>query len=81
MSDDIAKLEHSKRIHSKKTAIKRQVRIAKSHGVNVVEPHKYAKHHAMDCGQPNCVMCGNPRKIWKEKTFQEKKFDETPIEE
>jgi hypothetical protein len=40
------------------------------------EPHKFAKHHAMDCGNPECVMCGNPRKVWKEKTIQEKRFDE-----
>ena len=23
----------------------------------------------------SCYMCGNPRKYWKEKTFQEQKFD------
>ena len=38
MSDDITKEQHSKRIHSKKTAVKRQVRIAKSHGIEVKEP-------------------------------------------
>jgi hypothetical protein len=31
----------------------------------------------MNCGNPNCVMCGNPRKVWGEKTMQEKRFDET----
>jgi hypothetical protein len=81
MSDTQTKEQHSKRIHSKKTAVKRQVKIAKAHGVEVKEPHKYAKHHVMDCGQPHCIMCGNPRKIWKEKTIQEKKFDEVPLEE
>jgi hypothetical protein len=81
MSDDITKEQHSKRIHSKKTAVKRQVKIAKAHGVEVKEPHKFIKHHAMNCGIPNCVMCGNPRKIWKEKSIQEKKFDEIPLEE
>lgn len=24
----------------------------------------------------SCYMCGNPRKLWKDKTIQEKKFDE-----
>lgn len=24
----------------------------------------------------SCYMCGNPRKHWKDKTMQEKKFDE-----
>jgi hypothetical protein len=33
-----------------------------------------SKHHAMDCGQPGCILCGNPRKLFKEKTIQEKSF-------
>ena len=28
----------------------------------------------MDCGQPGCMMCGNPRKIFKERTAQEKRL-------
>jgi hypothetical protein len=32
------------------------------------------KHHAMDCGQPGCMLCGNPRKVFKELTQQEKKL-------
>jgi len=31
---------------------------------------------AVDTPKPcSCFMCGNPRKHWKEKTIQEKKFD------
>lgn len=81
MSDELTKLQHSKRIQTKKNAVKRQVNIAKSHGIDVIEPHKYVKHHAMNCGQPQCILCGNPRKLWKEKTIQEKKFYEAPLEE
>jgi hypothetical protein len=33
-----------------------------------------SKHHAMDCGQPGCMLCGNPRKVFKERTQQEKKL-------
>jgi hypothetical protein len=33
-----------------------------------------AKHHAMDCGRPGCMMCGNPRKTFKEVTAQEKRL-------
>jgi hypothetical protein len=33
-----------------------------------------AKHHAMDCGQSGCMLCGNPRKIFKEITAQEKRL-------
>ena len=29
----------------------------------------------------SCVMCGNPRRKWKEKTIQEKKFEEIKIED
>jgi len=76
MSTEEDKFKHSKRLLKDDNAIKKQTKIAKSHGMPVDEPHKFAKHHAMDCGNPECVMCGNPRKVWKEKTIQEKRFDE-----
>ena len=41
----------------------------------VENPHGFAKHHVMDCGQPGCVICGNRRQVWGEKTIQEKKFE------
>ena len=28
----------------------------------------------MNCGNPNCVMCGNPRKVFKQPTQQEKRL-------
>jgi hypothetical protein len=32
----------------------------------------------MDCGNPECYMCGNPRKTHKDKlTVQEKSFKQT----
>ncbi len=81
MSDTETKLKTSKRRHKDETAVKKQVKIAKAHGLTnkdkaIKEPHRLAKHHAMDCGQPGCVLCGNPRKIFKEKTVQEKKFEQ-----
>jgi hypothetical protein len=76
MSHDDAKIKHSKRLHDDETHIKKQVKIAKAHGIPVTEPHKLNKRHVMNCGNPNCVMCGNPRKVFGEKTIQEKKFDE-----
>ena len=72
--------EHrSERIHQKERYIKKQVKIAKSHGFDVRsgEEHRYAKHSATTCGDSNCVMCGNPRKFFKERTIQEKKFIQT----
>ena len=80
MSTEYDQIKHSKRIHDDETAIKKQVKIAKSHGIEVKEPHKLAKHHALDCGRPGCIMCGNPRKIWKEETIQEKRFKQVEVE-
>lgn len=80
MSTEEDKLKHSKRIHAKETAIKKQTNIAKANGIDVKEPHKFAKHHAMDCGHPGCIMCGNPRKVWKEETIQEKRFKQEKVE-
>ena len=80
MSTEYDKIKHSKRIHYDETAIRKQVKIAKSHGIEVKEPHKLAKHHALDCGRPGCIMCGNPRKVWKEETIQEKRFKQEKVE-
>ena len=62
------------RIQRDENAIKKQLKIAKAHGMDIKEPHKFAKHHAMDCGQPGCVLCGNPRKTFNELTTQEKRL-------
>jgi hypothetical protein len=45
----------------------------------VENPHAYAKRSATTCGDSNCVMCGNPRKFFKEKTIQEKRFEQTAL--
>ena len=74
MSTDEDKFKHSKRMLKDENAVKKQTKIAKEYGVPVEEPHKFAKHHAMNCGNSNCVMCGNPRKTFKELTQQEKRL-------
>jgi len=79
MSNETAKFINSRRRHKNDVAIARQVKIAKAHGLThkdkaIKEPHRMAKHHAMDCGQPGCMLCGNPRKIFKERTAQEKRM-------
>lgn len=79
MANELAKFLNSQRRHRDETAVKRQVKIAKAHGLThkdkaVKEPHRLAKHHAMDCGQSGCMLCGNPRKIFKERTQQEKRM-------
>ena len=79
MSNDLAKFINSKRRHKTDVAIARQIKIAKSHGTfnqaNIQQSHRLAKHHAMDCGNPHCYLCGNPRKTHKDKlTAQEKRL-------
>lgn len=73
------KLKNSRRRHADEIAINRQVKIAKEHGLTeqdraIKEPHRMIKHHAMDCGQPGCVLCGNPRKLFNQLTTQEKRL-------
>ena len=76
MSHEEEKLKHSKRILKTDNAVKKQVKIAKSAGSDISQPHKFAKVHAMNCGNPKCVMCANPRKVFKEKTIQEKRLEQ-----
>jgi len=80
MANELAKYLNSSRRFKDEIAIKRQVEIAKQHGLSIKdkaikEPHRLAKHHAMDCGNPDCYLCGNPRKTHKDKlTAQEKRL-------
>jgi hypothetical protein len=79
MSHEIDKEQHSKRIYQKEVKINKQLKIAKASGNQkyITQPHRLIKHHAMDCGVPNCVMCANPRRTFGEKTMQERRFDQT----
>ena len=79
MANEFAKYLNSRRRHKDEAAVKKQLRIAKQHNSfsdeNKVlkEPHRLAKHHAMDCGRPGCYLCGNPRKTHKDKLTQQEK--------
>ena len=77
MSAEEDKFKKSKRILKDENAIRKQLKIAKAYNIPVESPHQLAKHHVLDCGNPNCVMCANPRKVWKEKTIQERRFEQT----
>jgi hypothetical protein len=81
MSNDHDKVKHSRRISKTRDAEIRQVRIARAHGITVKEYHRYAKHHAMNCGRPHCLLCGNPRRIWREKTIQEQRDEQRKDDE
>lgn len=80
MSTPYEKARNATRRHRDEVAIKRQLKIAKgayyvgnpSDSPAIKQPHRLAKHHAMDCGRPGCMLCGNPRRTMKELTTQEK---------
>lgn len=78
MSTPAEKYKNAARRFRDEKAVKRQTRILKSHGpvddVLLKEPHRYHKQHSLNCGNPSCFMCANPRKIFKEKTIQEQRF-------
>jgi hypothetical protein len=80
MANELAKFLNSQRRHRDELAVKKQVKIAKTHGLSnkdkvIKEPHRLAKHHVMDCGNPQCPLCGNPRRTHKDKlTAQEKRL-------
>jgi hypothetical protein len=80
MANELAKYLNSRRRLKDENAVNKQLKIAKQHGLtsrdkSVKEPHRMAKHHAMDCGNPGCYLCGNPRKTHKDKlTTQEKRL-------
>jgi len=75
MSDELDKIQHSKRIHDKQTYIKRQAKLAKHIFNNPPrDPHVYHKTSFATCGNSNCVQCGNPRKFWGEQTMQERRL-------
>jgi hypothetical protein len=63
MSNEQDKAKHGKRLQHAWAVIKRQLKIAKSIGNTkyIDQPHRLVKHHAADCGQPGCTLCGNPR--------------------
>lgn len=75
----VDKDKRRKRIQQKNRHINRQFEIWTSFmnrdGRWVKEPHRFHKRNALNCGDPKCIMCGNPRKFFGEKTFQERKFE------
>ena len=80
MSTEEDKFKKSKRLLNDENAVAKQVKIAKAHGLTekdkaVKEPHRLVKHHVMDCGNPQCPLCGNPRRTHKDTlTAQEKRL-------
>lgn len=80
MSTEADKLKHSRRLLKDDNAIHKQLKIAKEmghlgHNKFIREPHRLAKHHALDCGNPKCLLC-HGEKVFGEKTIQEQRFDQ-----
>jgi hypothetical protein len=80
MSNELARFVNSRRRHKKDVAIARQLKIAvASHhpaltpGPDIKQPHRLHKRRAMDCGNPQCYLCGNPRKTHKDRLTQQEK--------
>lgn len=71
MSDEFVRAKRSSRRKNVWKNIKKQVDIARSYDQEEKNPHKFAKRHSMNCGNPNCLMCGNPRKVWNQKSLKE----------
>lgn len=79
MSTEQDRFKKSKRLLKDENAINKQLKIAKAHGSsddkNVKNPHRLAKQHAMDCGNPKCLICSR-EKVFGEPTIQQKRFDQ-----
>jgi hypothetical protein len=75
MSDDRSK--KAKRLQRTANVIKKQLRIAKAFGLThlLKQPHRLAKHHALDCGNPKCQVC-HSEKVFNKPTLQDRKFIE-----
>lgn len=74
MSNELAKYLNSRRRYRDTNAIARQLKIARAYGFPTGPKHRLSKVHATTCGDSNCVMCGNPRKFFGEKTIQEQRL-------
>lgn len=72
------KMKRQSRMRQKRNHIKRQNKLRRElmyiiHNDATFEEHRLHKRKALNCGDPNCVMCGNPRKFWGHVTRQEEK--------
>jgi hypothetical protein len=80
MTQPTDKSVRGRRLQQKNRHIARQVRIRQAHKFpiptkdNGVEKlHRYHKKSGVTCGDSHCAMCGNPRKFFKERTWQEQR--------
>lgn len=81
MSDSESKEKHSRRIHQKHVKAHHNAEVARSLGADIKpwEEHRYEDSAHVNCGNSDCVMCANPRKVFKEKTIQEKSLEQNKL--
>ncbi len=75
MANIEAKAKKSARLFRDAVQIKKQVKIARSKGMDFFvrnKTHGLAKQHLLSC---DCWMCANPRRTEGDVTLQEKSFD------
>lgn len=70
------KEKKAKRLHKDNSVMNNRMKFAKANGMNVKSKNRLNKRHPMDCGKANCGLCSSPRKLWKEKTMQEKRHEQ-----
>ena len=82
MGKEVERYKHSRRMHRKLAHISKQMGIRKMIFFNRDPgnkigrgdmPHRYHKLSGMTCGSSTCMMCGNPRKFFGERTIQEQR--------
>lgn len=84
MSDENTRNERAKRFKNDFRSIRKQLKLAQAYKVDVEakDVHRLAKIKVLNCGDPNCFLCTNPRKFNKGKninslTTKERAFLET----
>lgn len=84
MSDEDTRNERAKRFKNDFRSIRKQLKLAQAYKVDVEakDVHRLAKIKVLNCGDPNCSLCTNPRKFNKGKninslTTKERAFLET----
>lgn len=82
MSDYESREQRAKRFQNDETHIKKRQKLIKAKSAywpnHTLEsqPHRLHKCSGMNCGNSHCVMCGNPRKFFHERTVQEQSFEQ-----
>lgn len=84
MSNPEDRVKHSRRFYDVETHVERRRKLLNAKAVSMghevnKQPHRLYKCSGMNCGNSHCVMCGNPRKFFKEKTIQERSFEQLPL--